>query len=59
MTPTNKDVQAAYMDYMRYEMDDTVGHTANGPFFKAKREAYERYFRLKQQWEETNGQRHP
>ena len=56
MIPTDQDVQAAYMAWMRFEMDDTVGHTAGGPFFKAKKEAYDTYIDMKRRWEKEHGQ---
>ena len=56
MTPTKEDVQAAYMAWLRFEMDATIGPTAGGPFFKAKREAYDTYIEIKRQWEKEHGE---
>ena len=59
MNPTDQDVQAAYMAWMRFEMDDTIGHSAGSPFFTDKKAAYENYVNLKRAWEKANGEWNP
>ncbi len=47
------------MAWMRFEMDDTIGHSAGSPFFTDKKAAYENYVNLKRAWEKANGEWNP